>query len=421
MIRKIVLVLSIIVPFNTMSLSNANHFGTQEESLFDNICKRQTLTEGFFGMSDNLAGSGIEVGFAVTNVYQQNVRGGISTHRRAGRNSGSYDLEVLADLDKLLGLENGGLYIHAEGGWTDTEGIDGVAVGSAFGINSDAKGNRSLDIIECFYEGSMFENSLNLMMGKIDFTWVFDGSEFADCECTQFMNDAFVNNPTIPFPAYSLAVVLSYEPDESWYVMGGAADAQADGRETGFRTTFYGEDYFLYMLEAGVKPELESSDGTLHGTYRIGLWNDPQPKANSDSVKNYRDDVGFYLSCDQMLAKENNQAQDSQGLGAFVRYGYADSKKNDITNFWSVGFQYQGLMDSRDDDILGAGYARGTFSNCASATYPEDYESAMELYYNTQLTPWLNISPSVQYITNPGGSNMISDAVVVGLRAQMLF
>ena len=122
-----------------------------------------------------------------------------------------------------------------------------------------------------------------------------------------------------------------------------------------------------------------------------------------------------------MLTKENNQAQDNQGLGAFFRSGYADSKKNDITNFWSVGFQYQGLMEGRDNDILGAGYARGVFSNCASTAYPEDYESALELYYNIQFTPWLNISPSMQYITNPGGSNMVSDAVVVGLRAQMLF
>ena len=419
MIRKIFL--NVIVLLSTMNIVYADHLYTYEENLFGNICKRQTLTEGLFGITDPLDDSGIEIGFAVTNLYQQNVHGGISTHRRAGRNSGSYDLEVLADLDKLLGLENSSLYIHAEGGWTDTVGIDGVAAGSAFGINADAKGNRSLDIIECFYEGTIFDDAFNLMAGKIDLTGVFDGSTYADCECTQFMNAALVDNPTIPFAAYSLAVVLSYEPGESWYIMGGAADAQADGRETGFRTAFHKEDYFLYMLETGLKPGLESPKGTLHGTYRIGLWNDPQPKANSDSVKNYRDDVGFYLSCDQMLAKENNQAEDNQGLGAFVRYGYADSKKNDINNFWSVGFQYQGLMEGRDEDVFGAGYACGIFSNSASATYPEDYESALELYYSIQFTPWLNMSPSVQYITNPGGSNMISDAVVVGLRAQMLF
>jgi carbohydrate-selective porin OprB len=33
----------------------------------------------------------------------------------------------------------------------------------------------------------------------------------------------------------------------------------------------------------------------------------------------------------------------------------------------------------------------------------------------------MNISPSIQYIANPGGSSAVSDAVVLGVRAQMLF
>jgi len=154
----------------------------------------------------------------------------------------------------------------------------------------------------------------------------------------------------------------------------------------------------------------------------VGLWNDPQPKAVSvDGAKNYRDDVGFYLSCDQMLARENADPDDNQGLGAFLRYGYASSKRNDITNFWSVGFQYQGLIEGRDDDVLGVGFAQGIFSDKASTTYTDDYENALELYYSAQVTPWLNISPSIQYIANPGGDKSVSDAVVLGVRVQMTF
>ncbi|MBW7990933.1 MAG: hypothetical protein FVQ84_13085 [Planctomycetes bacterium] len=29
----------------------------------------------------------------------------------------------------------------------------------------------------------------------------------------------------------------------------------------------------------------------MPGAYRIDVWNDPQPKANSDDIKNYRDDL----------------------------------------------------------------------------------------------------------------------------------
>jgi len=97
-----------------------------------------------------------------------------------------------------------------------------------------------------------------------------------------------------------------------------------------------------------------------------------------------------------MLHKENAHAEDSQGLGVFFRYGYAPSKKNDITNFFSLGLQYQGLLDGRDEDVLGVGFAHGTFSNLASSTYIDDHESVLEVYYNAQITPWLSISPGIQ-------------------------
>jgi carbohydrate-selective porin OprB len=154
------------------------------------------------------------------------------------------------------------------------------------------------------------------------------------------------------------------------------------------------------------------------------MWYDPQPKANSDrdAAGVYeRDDTGLYISCDQMLAKENDEPEDWQGLGTFLRYGYADGKRNDITNFWSFGFSYQGIFEGRDDDVLGFGYAHGTFSDLANVTYTDDYEAAMEMFYNAAITEYLNISPSIQYIMNPGGNETVSDAVVLGVRAQFIF
>ena len=67
------------------------------------------------------------------------------------------------------------------------------------------------------------------------------------------------------------------------------------------------------------------------------------------------------------------------------------------------------------------GFAYGIFSDSADTTYTDDYENAFELYYNAQVAGGLNVSPSVQYITNPGGSKAVSDAVVLGVRVQMTF
>jgi porin len=387
----------------------------------ENLWQRETLTYGFWGLNDQLADSGIELGIGISNVYQINTQGGTSTHARRGRHSGSYDLELSADLQKLLGFETGSIYMLIEGGWPDAEGIDASSVGSAFGTNAGAVGNDAILVKELFYEGPIFDDNLTLMIGKIDFTGVFDASAYADDEYTQFLNVAFVDDPTIPFPAYSLGMVLNWDLTGSWYLMGGLADAQADSRETGFSTTFGDEDYFFYALETGITTELDSANGAMPGAYRIGLWNDPQPKANSDGIKNYRDDVGIYTSCDQMFYKENAHAEDSQGLGVFARYGYARSKRNDITIFFSAGFQYQGFFDGRDNDVLGAAFAYGFFSNTAAPSYPEDYENVLEVYYNAQVAPWFNLSPSIQYIANPGGVKTAKDAVLFGLRAQITF
>jgi len=321
------IVVSIVLLLNIVNFSRAESTKPKESANHSNIWQRQSLTNGFFGLNDELEDKGIEVGLGMTNVYQANVKGGLSTHNRKGRYTSSYDLELSADLRKLLGFETGTLFLHLEGGWPDEEGIDGLSVGSAFGVNADAVGNDVIIVKQLYYEGPVFNDNLILMIGKIDFTGVFDCSAYADCECTQFLNAAFVDNPTIPFPQYSLGAVLRWNLTDSWYLTGGIADAQADGRETGFRTAFGDEDYFFYVLETGITRQLNSANGPMPGTYRIGMWNDPQPKANSDATKNYRDDAGFYLSCDQMLAKENSDPRDNQGLGAFFRFGYAPSKR----------------------------------------------------------------------------------------------
>lgn len=377
----------------------------------ESIWEQETLTNGFWGLNDRLADSGMELGFGITSIYQINAHGGTSTNERRGRHHGRYEATMDIDMEKLLGIEGGSFSVVGWGGYPDTEGIDGHSVGSAWGINALPYGNRGMDIVECAYEGPFFSDNLTIAVGKLDFTGIFDASAYADDECGQFINAALVDDPTIPFPQQSLGAVLIWDITDSWYLMGGAADAQADVRETGFRTTFHDEDYFFYALETGI---------TIgNGTYRVGLWNDPQPKGSN----NKRDDVGVYTSCDWMLHKENADPEDSQGLGGFFRYGYAPGRKNDITNFFSLGLQYQGLFDGRDDDVFGLAYARGVFADRAASDYPADYESVLEAYYNAQITPWFVFGPSIQYVTNPtGGEGSTSkDAVVFGLRAQITF
>lgn len=172
-----------------------------------------------------MAPSGIEFGGSLTAVYQANVKGGTSTNDRRGRHVGRYDLKMLIDMEKLLDIEGGSFFVHGWGGWPDTEGIDGRSIGSAWGVNALAVGNRGMDIVEAFYEGPFFNDNLTITIGKLDFTGIFDASEYADDECCQFLNASLVDDSSIPFPAQGLGVVLNWPITDSWYLMGGIVDA----------------------------------------------------------------------------------------------------------------------------------------------------------------------------------------------------
>ncbi|MCE5185179.1 MAG: carbohydrate porin [Planctomycetaceae bacterium] len=380
-------------------------------------------------LDESLASAGLDFSMCLTSIYQINTQGGLSTHRRQGRSTGSYDIELNADLQRLLGIDNAVLYMHTESTWPGRD-IDQTSVGSYFGVNGDFYPRNSFSIIELWYEQSFLDDTLRFRVGKLDMTGgfecrgcpvSFDGNAYANDENTQFLNSALINNPTIPFPDYGLGAIIYWQPVEYWYISAGAADAQADRRETGFNTAFHDEDYFLTMAETGITPRFFCDNGPLQGAYRFGMWYDPQPKVHSDSNRLYRDDTGFYLSFDQAITKENSSPDDTQGLGTFFRYGYAHGRANDVVNFYSAGLQYQGLFEGRDDDVLAVGFAHGSFSDRADITFSEDYESVLETYYSIMLTRWMIVSPSLQYVTNPGGDNFVDDALIAGIRAHIAF
>ena len=151
--------------------------GTFNMSIADegrDIWERQSLTDGFWGLNDALEDDGIEIGLGVTNIYQQNVRGGISKHRKAGRFSGSYDLELSANLQKLLEIEGANLYMHTEGFWSKSGGIDGPSVGSVFGVNADGMLREAIVVTELWWEQAFCDGSFLLRVGKMDLTGGFE-------------------------------------------------------------------------------------------------------------------------------------------------------------------------------------------------------------------------------------------------------
>ena len=147
------------------------------------------------------------------------------------------------------------------------------------------------------------------------------------------------------------------------------------------------------------------------------MWHQNRPKDDIHGGDK-RDDIGMYVSIDQMLFKEADAAEDSQGLGVFARFGLADGDVNPFNSSWSVGAQYQGPIPNRDQDIIGFGVSQVEFGDYAEAS--KRHETVYESYYRFRITPWWHVTPSVQVVTNPGGE-AVGNAVVAGIRTRITF
>ncbi|MBN1806860.1 MAG: carbohydrate porin [Sedimentisphaerales bacterium] len=91
---------------------------------------------------------------------------------------------------------------------------------------------------------------------------------------------------------------------------------------------------------------------------------------------------------------------------------------------------FRGLNDSLAPGGMevGAGVTKiyqlnvnGIFSNNASTTCTDDNDGVFEVCYNARVTPWMNVSPMIRYVADPGGNDTTEDADVFGVRTQWTF
>lgn len=373
---------------------------------------------------EELFGTGVTWGAGLTQVYQHNAHGGLSTESRSGRYAGSYDVEASADLERILGWSDSTAYMLLEGGWPRDGCIDPAAVGSYFGVDGDAIHGEWIDVAELWFLRSFAADRLFVQVGKADLSAgieyrdvvsAFDLNRYANDEHGQFLNGAFVNNPTIPFPAYTLAMSAVARLSEQWQFAAAGASQSGDSDIDETASWASDDEGFFFIAQASFLPETPTDSSLWAGEYHVGAW-----WTGGGDLTSQDELTGVYLSAAREILGENGDPNDGQGLGLFARVGWADGDAVELDCFWSVGLQYQGLIELRDDDVLGIAFARGTFAGSDSLAGLEGAEQAVELYYSVAAAPWLSLSPDIQYVADPGGGSDSDDALVVGLRARIL-
>ena len=381
------------------------------------------MTGDWGGTRTELEDLGIKFGIYYNHFYGILTNGGRDLNN-AQRNSGTWDVLIWVDFEKMGLIPGGELFFWPKGHFSRNINTKVGALGQPF---DDADGDKVVYIDALRYRQSFFERKLEFQFGYLDQQIALDRNAYANSEDRQFFNTYLDNNNAIIPLTIGLGATVFINPTDWLGFTLGAADGDARLFRTGFDTAFHdGADFFGYF-QTDFKIKVPSPNGDLPGNYRFGLVYDPRTKQTFEDtslgrpVEYETGDVAFYMSLDQMLYREN--PEDQQGLGWFFRYGYRDGEVNRIQHFWSTGAQYQGLVPRREQDVLGLGMYSVISSQNYRDTVNDDFrrETGYELYYKIQVTPWLTFTPDLQYIYQPGGLTSATDAFVIGFRARVIF
>ena len=135
------------------------------------------------------------------------------------------------------------------------------------------------------------------------------------------------------------------------------------------------------------------------------------------------------------------QAGTSRVVGVFARVMGAPGDRNLVTFSTDAGITLNAPFPGRDNDMVGIGYGLAKISSAAQAVgreigtfggvpYPTgSSESFIEVTYQAQITPWLQVQPDFQYVFMPGGGlpnpnepgKRIGNEAVFGVRTNITF
>jgi porin len=398
------------------------------------------MTGDWGGVRKELADKGITLDIDYTQILQGNAHGGAQTDN-GFRASGSADVTLKLDTGKM-GLWPGGQFLfNAEPHWGN--GINSK-VGSLSPANLDAfKPGEGcfFTLSEWIFQQVLFEGKVILIAGKLDGSRAFDRNAFANDERTQFLNASLRNVPMIPdfLPYTDIGAGIIVNPTDWLSVLTAVADSEGDNHRTGFDTTFHGPTHttviheWLLKLKPFEKP----------GNYRVGFAWSSKEFEHLEPISPFRqtgpmlldilgldlftkvgkylpfnespDNIVIYTNFDQYLYTE---AEDpSQGIGLFGRFAWARQDVNPVNYFYSAGVGGKGIVPERDNDTYGIGYYHLDLSNRLPPIFHS--EQGVECFYNFEITPWMHLTPDLQVIVNPGGTDLNDVAVVYGLRLQM--
>ncbi|MEO9190517.1 MAG: carbohydrate porin, partial [Acetobacteraceae bacterium] len=281
--------------------------------------------------------------------------------------------------------------------------------------------------------------------------------------------DLYAGGPA--YPLSSLGVRLRGHPTDALTLLGGVfqdnppgGPFDADSQLLG--STRWGGNFNLrtgalfiaeaqYAINQPAEGQLDTANTHrgLPGTYKVGFWFDtasfPDQRfdntglsladPNSTGIaQTHQHNYSVYAVADQTIWQTPDG---SRSLSLFARPMFAPTNQNLIDFSINAGATLKAPLPGRDNDTFGIGFGVANVSNPArgldqdTAFFSGAYtpvrgaETFVEITYQAQVTPWLQIQPDFQYFWMPGGGVVnpsnptarIGNAAVFGIRSAITF
>jgi porin len=341
---------------------------------------------------------------------------------------------------------------------------------TASGIEAD----RSLRLWELWYQQKFLEEDrLDIKVGQQS----LDQEFMVTTNGLYFLNTMF-GWPMLPsanlpaggpaYPLSALGVRARWRPVDGVTLLGGVFNGSpvrynyGDPQQRNPSGTSFplnggvlaiGEVQYAYPALGGMVNPGDAEP--LPRVYRLGVWYNSEnfadqaydytgvslasPASNGDPL-NHHGNWGIYAVADQTVWISPRDPDNT--VNVFVRaMGSPQGDRNLISVSLNAGVVIHEPIRHRDDDTfgIGMGYTHVTPGAAAfdqatnyyspGSTIVRGGETFVEMTYQYQVTPWLQLQPDIQYVWNPGAGvvnpnnppQRVGNELVLGLRTNILF
>ncbi len=363
--------------------------------------------------------------------------------RQGSEFTGQISLAADFDLSKLVGLQGG--IIHVQ--FTDRAGnnLASKSINNSVSVQQIYGDGQTYQLSLLSYEQKLFGDLVDLTVGRVDIADSFIVSPFycdfqsnATCGNPSFLGkDANIGSSYNPVPVWGGHVQVNLTPNLylKTGIYQGAPNINPD-KNHGFDWSTNHSDGFQTAAEIGLHALVPGAAEPDQVDAGVQIDRTHYSAPYYSAATQYGRSIA-YVQAQKFVYQPFTNSPEGLYVFAVGMFGLSGSKQpSDFSA--EGGAVYQGIIPSRPEDYAGLLVNDVHYDNrflnylyagriaAGGSERPASNLIMMELNYTAQLTPWLNLTPNVQYVVNPDGlgglaypKSNVKNAFVVGMQFQI--